>query len=304
MAIVNGWCDWMERNPAPANKVNPGVNTLEFFYPHSAVARIYVYSRVYDPDEKASWHITFYQQAGKLPTQHYPITARCWATGNRNANDRGVAAEFEGGARNAIPDGYDEPLTQWQIDCALRFLNDLGAAAGRKYVRVEGVPRTSPHPVVLPPDGRIVEHNEAARWLPEGKATACPSGRMKRSLYPALLKGDAMTTEELARLERVERLLAGRGKVPVTVGEGNVMAVKLATGKEPAIGSTVELTGEQTLAYLDFQGNNFWLGLAATQNKVAALEAMKPEPRVKVIQAVSSALINAGEEIGRVGGTE
>lgn len=276
MITWDGWCDWMNRAPGPAFKTNPGENTLEFFYPHSAVARIFSYSRVYDPDEDASWHVTFYQTPGKLPDQHYPLTARCWATGNKNANDRGVAAEFEGGGKNAIPDGYDEPLTQWQIDCALRFLGDLGAFAGRKYVRLEGVPRTKPHAIVLPPDGRIVEHNEAAKWLPSGLATACPSGRMKKSLYPALAaleaeKEDEMSQEDRDRIARLERIICGHGRISVAVTEKNISRV--APFREGVkVGDVVELGGEEALAHLDLMGNNLYLGLGDTQAKVAKLE--------------------------------
>lgn len=99
-----------------------------------------------------------------------------------------------------------------------------------------------------------------------------------------------MTPEERARLERVERLLAGRGIVPVTVTASNINAVRMVKpGAQD--GQVVNLSGDETLAYLDYQGNNFWLGLADAQNRVRQLEADRPAPAAPRVITITGATI-------------
>ncbi len=108
--------------------------------------------------------------------------------------------------------------------------------------------------------------------------------------FMAALGGDEMTPEERARLERVERLLAGRGIVPVTVTASNINAVRMVKpGAQD--GQVVNLSGDETLAYLDYQGNNFWLGLADAQNRVRQLEADRPAPAAPRVITITGATI-------------
>jgi hypothetical protein len=113
--------------------------------------------------------------------------------------------------------------------------------------------------------------------------------------FMAALEGDAMTPEEKARLERVERLLAARGTVPVTVTAGNIDAVHMVR-PGAVVGEIIELSGDDTLAYLDYQGNNFWAGLAATQNRVYALEQNSETPEYPRVITITGATIKGALE--------
>lgn len=113
--------------------------------------------------------------------------------------------------------------------------------------------------------------------------------------FMAALEGDAMTPEEKARLERVERLLAARGTVPVTVTAGNINAVHMVR-PGAVVGEIIELSGDDTLAYLDYQGNNFWAGLAATQNRVYALEQNSETPEYPRVITITGATIKGDME--------
>lgn len=184
-----------------------------------------------------AWHGTILQRTKFGLIQHAPIWAHL-AHGHA-ANPRGPGYENEGLA--------PEPFDTFQCETWERMTADCEAFFGRRYRR------------------ELMSLREHREFGP----TACPSER-PAPLYAREME-EEMTPDEKARLERVERLLAGRGRVPVVVSADNLMAVRRVRANAQ-IGQTVEFTGADTLAYLDYAENNFWLGLAQTQNRVRALE--------------------------------
>lgn len=186
--------------------------------------------------------------------QMYPIWAATWTSGGRGANTSTWAMEAEGGGyiwlNGQLVSNFSEPLTEHQVRGFLIIATAWEQHKGKKLV----VSKT------------VRPHWQLARDFGTA-STACESGRYQYA-WARLESGeradDEMTPEEKARLERVERLLAGRGIVPVTVSADNLQAIRMVKPGAQA-GETVELSGADTLAYLDYQGNNFWLGLASTQ---------------------------------------
>lgn len=151
--IVNGWFTWAERVPGHPKKVNGGTNPAIGFIGHSAEGgENYLRDNPSQAPEvggRKSWHLSNLTDGGFL--QHYPITARCWASGSPYPNDNFVAMESEGMAGT--------PLNEAQIANASRALKELSELQG-----------WTPQRLVT-----VWEHREATRW--GSLATACPSNR-------------------------------------------------------------------------------------------------------------------------------
>lgn len=143
-----------------------------------------------------------------------------------------------------------------------------------------GFPLTRVYPVNDWTWSGMAGHEDTVQGKAQGKSD--PGAAFWEPFMAALEGDEPMTPEERARLERVERLLAGRGELLVPVTADNIEAINMV---EPAarIGDLVALTGDESLAYLDYQGNNFWLGLADTQNRVHKLEQAEPTAAPRVI---------------------
>ncbi|KKN69019.1 hypothetical protein LCGC14_0444910 [marine sediment metagenome] len=144
---ADGWFDWAERYPGPPDKVYSEPNTAQLYVPHSAVGYYAGWlSRLNSQERDAAGRYTAYAAAsvhgfimydGKV-IQHYPITASCWASGNRRANTTGIAFENEGGY-----DPVDEPLTAGQIASNVRIVRELMKWRGLTKVQRPGGPVVS-----------------------------------------------------------------------------------------------------------------------------------------------------------------
>lgn len=150
-----------------------------------------------------------------------------------------------------------------------------------------GFPLTRVYPVNDWTWSGMAGHEDTVQGKSSGKSDP---GDAFWTPFMAALQGDEMTPHEQARLERVERLLAARGTVPVTVTAGNLNAVRMVRPGANE-GDVIELSGDDTLAYLDYQGNNLWLGLAATQNRVYALEQNSETPEYPRVITITGATI-------------
>lgn len=287
--IVDGWVDWAEHLPGPADKVYSQPNAGNGIVCHSMEGWGYygIHGRMMNTARDADGRYTAYAQASWMFSnmadgtfiQHYPVTASTWTSGNAVANTTLWGVESEGVA--------GRPLTDAQVRNMVRLAREWEAYTGRRARRE--------------PEGRTVwEHREVWSWSsPNAGPTACPSGRYA-PFYAALDEEDGMKAEELARLERVERLLAGRGVVPVVCTEENRLSLELATGVKQPLGVTVRLSGAQTLAYLDYMGNNLWLGLAGTQERVARLEGSNgPKPAGEPVARFVLDVLEDGDVIMR-----
>lgn len=192
MITSEGWLDWAERVPGPSDKKYTQINAAGRYIPHSAVGFYNGWaSRLFSPERDALGRYTLYAaasvhlwipqaaRAGKLPIiQHYPFTVSCWASGNREANTNGIAAENEGGY-NPV----NEPLTEFQIEMNIQIIKELSSWKGWQPAR----------PTAPLADATLLEHNECVlRW--GGGGTACPS---KRIPWPRFLKELAVEEEEM-----------------------------------------------------------------------------------------------------------
>lgn len=170
----DGWFTFAERYPGPPDKVYSQPNTAQIYVPHSAVGYYPGWlSRLNSQERDAAGRYTPYAAAsvhgfimydGKV-IQHYPITASCWASGNKRANTTGIAFENEGGH-----DPVDEPLTAAQLASNIRIIQELSAAKGWE-------PKRPPGALMQDPTVTLLEHNECVE-LWGGSPTACPSHRI------------------------------------------------------------------------------------------------------------------------------
>ena len=166
----------MVREPGPLDKCYSQPCTSELYIPHSAVGyyegwkgRLFSTDRLpngqYTPYAAASVTGWFFQEAGRLPVQHYSLKSSCWASGTRELNVRGNAFENEGGPSS----NPSEPLTDWQVECNLHAMRDIQewrGYAGGYWHRPSHVGDLT---------ATCYQHNEST-WF-GGLYTACPSGR-------------------------------------------------------------------------------------------------------------------------------
>jgi len=151
----DGWISWAIRKDGPTGKQYAEKNESLGIVTHSVEGSLAgAFGELMNPERLASWHFTnaingdFYQ--------HYPVTASCWASGNKPANTRYWAAESEGKAGT--------PLNAAQVANMIGLYKEFEIYTSLKAQRVE--PRT------------IFEHREVAtKWSPNAGPTACPSNR-------------------------------------------------------------------------------------------------------------------------------
>lgn len=275
MAIVNGWLDWAERRDGIADKVYSQPNRGEGIAMHSVVGDLpnhRIPGRFLSTDKGADGRYTASAAAscmfilyrdGHL-VQMYPVTASTWTSGGFDGNTRFWPVEAEGGVRPTT-----EPLTKAAEDTFIRLVTEWEIHTGRR----------------AQPGVNLLQHKEIARKYGYA-ATACASDRYDGALV-RIIAGERYRKEEQVtdveeRLGRLERVFAGHGRLKVKVTESNLEVVKGIRGTTN-LGETVEFTGISSLVYIDKMGNNLYLGLQATQERVAGLE--NPTPRVTVIPA-------------------
>lgn len=225
----SGWFDWMERRPGPPDKVYSGDNSVKIWLPHSAVgwyngwaSRLFSNARTgtcrhggvhmpqggdYTAYAAASVH--GWVELNGVCYQHYPIFAKCWASGSAWPNSNGISFEHAGGA----PGNFMQPFTPEQTAADIRMTDDIQ----EWHERTETGLWKNPHRPVSPSvgvedkDAQCYEHNECTRW---GSApTACPSERLRyawsRIVTALNQEEDEMAADE--RLDAIYRKLDGSG---------------------------------------------------------------------------------------------
>lgn len=220
--IVDGWVDWAQQVPGMRqDKRYPQPNIGAGIVWHSQEGGgLTSMVNIHQSDAPPSF-MFWLSLLGHL-YQFSPVTASVWCSGSLQANTLYWPVEAEGTSVM--------PLNDDQIGTALRLVGEWERHTGNEATR----------------PGTMLEHREVAtRWAPNAGPTACPSERYA-PLWAAM--EDAMTPEQLARLERLERLAGGFG-------------VDTLDGQR--------LTGVPALAYLDelgistpltFQAQNAALG--------------------------------------------
>ena len=183
MITNDGWLDWAIRVPGPADKVNSTPNSGIGYVPHSAVGYYGGWaSRLFSTDRRDDGRYTAYAAAsvhgwiaydGSV-TQHYPLTASCWASGSSFPNDNFIAFENEGGF-----DPHDEPLTPAQVEANVRIIRDIAKWRGWTDFRRPADDNDT--------SADLYEHCECTRW---GSApTACASRRIPWDAILSQLRG-------------------------------------------------------------------------------------------------------------------
>lgn len=206
MTIVNGWLDWCEHLPGPADKVYSAKNAGNGLALHSMEGYGYggIHGRMNNTDRDPDGRYTFYAQASWMFSlmvdgtliQHYPVTASTWTSGNWLANTTlwGVEAEGKAGV----------PLTPAQVQTVLRLWREYEAHTGKFATRE--------HPIRT-----LWEHNEVAMWAePNGGPTSCPSHRYDPAYVAnaaSPIEEDDMTPEEREEHRAILAILGGRNKV-------------------------------------------------------------------------------------------
>lgn len=195
MITADGWLDWAIKAPGPVSKTNHGtINAPRGIVLHSAVGYEQAMWRVLNDVSpplisRVSWHFSNLKD-GRF-YQHYPITAQCWHASV--LNDQWWGCEQEGG-----PEGpnVSEPLTQLQIDNAVRLIEELRPL-------LPDIPRRPINSTEV--DFTLWEHKERVRL--GGSPTACPSNRIPWDTILELLEGEMETENERLRRLCVATLL-------------------------------------------------------------------------------------------------
>jgi len=200
MAIVNGWLDWAEHLPGPADKVYSKRNEGLGIVCHSMEGYGYygIHGRMMNTSRNSDGTYTAYAQASWMFSnmvdgtfiQHYPVWASTWTSGNAAANTMLWGVESEGVA--------GKPLNEKQVSNMLRLTAEWEAYTGKRATRSL-------------PLRNIWQHNEVWNWsTPNAGPTACPSGRYDP--FFALLEDD-MTAEERQLFNALVSIFGGREKI-------------------------------------------------------------------------------------------
>ena len=209
---ADGWFDWMDRDPGPADKVYSDRCLSEIVVFHDAVgyyagwmSRLKSTARDsegrYTPYAAASVTGWLPYKAGVKPIQHYSIMKSCWASGSRYLNVHGNAFENESAPIYTLPSGAwafvgstgpgdwhsPPPQSAWQVACAASVELDLAEFFGRPASNWRRP--TSAADVTA----TEYEHNETTRW--GGLYSSCPNGRIRWADIAAA-RGGSPTVEE------------------------------------------------------------------------------------------------------------
>jgi hypothetical protein len=191
MISADGWFDWAERDPGPADKRYSAPCLSSGVVLHSAVGfypgwRSRLDSKERDPNDPSRYSayaaasVTGWVAYGGALIQHYPIDVSCWASGNGHANIAFNAFEHDGGYPNE-----SEPLREAQIATDLRIIRELSALKGWTFNRGA-------------PDVRTAwEHHECVEvW--GGGSTSCPDNRIPWDEIARRLGVGAAKEEDMA----------------------------------------------------------------------------------------------------------
>ena len=229
MITDDGWFDWMERRPGPPDKVYSGDNSVRIWLPHSAVgwyagwaSRLFSDARtgtcrhggVHMPQggdytSYAAASVHGWVELNGVCYQHYPVFAKCWASGSAWPNSNGVAFEHAGGA----PGNFMQPFTTEQTAADIRMTDDIQewhARTDRPGSELWVSPRRPTSPTDV--DAELYEHNECIRW--GSAATACPSQRLRYSwdkIVRALNREEEDDNMPDQRLDAIYQELNGSG---------------------------------------------------------------------------------------------
>jgi hypothetical protein len=195
------WAEWVP-NPnmnleSPHNKVHPGVNAgkngIACHSMEGWLRGAKFIPRAFAPFPPATNDLSnmFTLAVDGSLYQHYPVTSKCWCSGNLEANSTTWSVEAEGTAIS--------PLSISQRQTMLRLFGEWESHTGLKATRGDG------HEVMWwayrlsPEDRTIWQHNEIA-------ATACPSGRYDE-VFAEWEAQDDMSHEHYEELKaRIARL--------------------------------------------------------------------------------------------------
>lgn len=212
MITPDGWFDWMERVPGPADKVYSEPCTSEIVVFHDAVGYLPGwYSRLFSTNRLPNGLYTPYAAASvtgwlfydrRQPIQHYPVFKSCWASGSRHLNTKGNAFENESAPGYGTWDPHSPPpQSDWQVECAARVEHDIAAFKGwpegywRRPVDANDLTATE------------YEHNETVRW--GGLYSSCPNGRIRWADIAALRQEEDMSAYDAAIIAAVNALRDG-----------------------------------------------------------------------------------------------
>lgn len=220
-----GWIDWAIKRPGPGSKVYAEKNQSLGLVLHSVEGWLAgAFGELDNPNRQASWMFTNALD-GKF-YQHYPVTASCWASGNKPANTTYWSVESEGIAGT--------PLNDVQVLNMLLLCEEFETYTNKKATRSQ-------------PARTLFEHREVAvAYFPNAGPTACPSGRYE-PFYAALSKPQEKTVvsqEEFdlmkARMTTMESALTGADKDTVAA-----MNAHMKKGLRPILDriNTLETTG-------------------------------------------------------------
>ena len=227
----DGFFDWATRDPGHPEKVYPERNKEEGIAWHSAEGWLPSLRQLVKAwERKASWTGSISLHGDLF--QHYPVWASCWASSSSGANIRTWSFELEGLAGD-LP-------TPNQMRTIWRITAERELRTGREATRDL-------------PGRNMWNHWELAHKY-GAPPTSCPSGRYDKfyAELEARPKEDEMTPEEKARLERVEKILAGNGIAQIAP-DGSIV-------RKPD-GKPLLTFGEDALGLLARNGNSSWLQL-------------------------------------------
>lgn len=276
MAIVGGWLDWAERRDGIPDKVYSQPNRGEGIAMHSVVGDLpnhRIPGRFLSRDRAADGRYTASAAAscmfilyrdGHL-VQMYPVTASTWTSGGPDGNTRFWAVEAEGGLNP-----YNEPLTKAAEDTFIRLVTEWENHTGRR----------------AQPGVNLLQHKEIARKYGYA-ATACASDRYDGALV-RIIAGDRWDEKD-RKDERdgmdkadIEKLIDQ--KLALAFAVDNADDVRLAHFRKLL---NLAVNGGEG-AFADAQGNPLPLIRDADLvERVAQLEAAKPEPRVITIRGTN-----------------
>lgn len=165
MLLENGFFDWMERLDGPPEKKYDGVHTPKGVVLHSAVGTLQgVINVVFGPASNERSVTGVFGKDGTA-IQFYSVFDAPWANGNGNVNRAFRGFEHEGG--RDVPQEVSEPLTEQQIACDVRMMQDMRDKFGIVWNRPQNATD------LLATEW---EHKEMTRF--GALATACPSNRI------------------------------------------------------------------------------------------------------------------------------